>query len=137
MNSPTPNGGETFLTYAIRFTERARRELKEAKDWLASLTGDALADEWETGLFDALTRLTAFPTGYPLAANQKRFPNMQVRYMLYRRRPDSQMAYHLFFTAEPDTDDGPIVTIFHIRHAARRPITRTEAQAIIREINAP
>jgi len=42
-----------------------------------------------------------------------------------------------FYTIRQDSLDGPRVTILHIRHAARKPLTREEARAIEAGQNDP
>jgi hypothetical protein len=59
--------------------------------------------------------------------------------MVYRRPGSSpnSVAYLVLFTVEDNTPDGPRVTILHVRHAARKPLSRAEARAIQNEDTSP
>lgn len=121
---------ENITKYALRITERTQREIEEAHSWLASLTDERVAEEWEDGLYEELLTLSIFPNRCVVADESRHFPKIMVRQTVYRRRPHSSAAYRILFRVQDETDDGPIVRIMHIRHAARRPITRAEAREI-------
>jgi plasmid stabilization system protein ParE len=133
MSSSPHEQDNSPVVFAIRFTQRARREIKESRDWLASLIGDDLADEWEAGFLTAVRGLATMPGRYPIAPEDAYFSGITVRQMVYRRRSDSSSAFRVLFTAKAESDDGPVVTVYHVRHAARRPVSRAEARKIAAE----
>ncbi len=124
-------------TYALRFSPRALADIEAAFERLLFLTGVAAAIAWKDGLFDAAATLATNPRRLAVAPESRFFTRRfssgdGVRQLLYRRTPASPF-YRLFFVATDDTDDGPTVILLHLRHGARRPLTRSEAQEIERE----
>ena len=113
--------------YAVRFTPRARADVDAAHTRFVALVGEAIADEWLTGLFDAAATLATMPRR-ALAPEDARFTT-EVRHLVYRRRPAS-VAYRILFTIVESQEDAPFVRILHVRHGAARPITRAEAREI-------
>jgi hypothetical protein len=53
----------------------------------------------------------------------------EVRHIRYQRTSGSAV-YHAYYTVTDDGPDGPLVVVFHIRHASRRPLTPKEARAL-------
>ncbi len=47
----------------------------------------------------------------------------------HRYSPGSA-TYHIFFTVAEAEEDAPYVYILHVRHGARKPMTRAEARKI-------
>lgn len=115
--------------YALRFQERALRDIDAAFVRLAELTSDEIADEWRDGLREAIAGLAASPRRHPLAPERFR---REVRHLLYQR-PGSRVTYRVLFTVtgeEEGASEGPTVTILHLRHGAAKPLTRAEARQV-------
>lgn len=58
---------------------------------------------------------------------ESKLTGWEVRRLLYRRTVGSA-AYHVLYTVDEAGDDGPRVTVFHIRHAARKPLSAKESR---------
>jgi plasmid stabilization system protein ParE len=135
MSDPKDADDGEPMVYAIRIAPRARREAMEAALWLAEQTGDAdLAREWQRGLDSALATLATNPQRFVVLPRETRLFGIgrDIRRLLYRRTPDSA-AYLVFYTVAETSDDGPRVSVIHIRHASRRPLTPKEARALREE----
>lgn len=120
-----PQETDEPLHYAIRVYEHAVRDINEACIYLAETISVEHANEWKTGLKDALAELSEFPRRCPLVTERFR---REVRHLVYRR-------YRVFFTIineDATSEDPPTVLIMCLRHSASRPLTRRE----IREIEA-
>ena len=116
-------------TYAIRFRRQARQDMDEARERLADIMSQDHADNWHDGLIDSLAGLATNPNRYPLAHENRLFQD-DVHVFPYRRSRDS-IAYRVFYTiAEATDDDAAFVYVLHIRHGARKPMTRAEVQKI-------
>lgn len=115
-------------SYAIRLHQRAQRDIDEALLRLADLAGEQIAAEWREGLLDALATLAARPRRYPLAREDRLF-RREVRQLVYRRTPGGP-AYRALYTVYEADDEAPFVFVLHIRHGARRPLSRAEAGEI-------
>ena len=113
--------------YALRFTERALADADAAHARFVELTGQATADAWKDGLFEAIGALATLPNRAPVP-EATRF-QQDVRQILYRR-PGSRVVYRVLFLVQEASPDGPTVTIIAVRHGAARPITQAEARAM-------
>lgn len=122
-----PEHEETPRIYALRFTPRARNDIDAAHARFLVLSGEAVADAWKAGLFDAVATLATTPRRQT-APESARF-RQEVRQLIYRRRPGS-VAYRVLFTLVEADADAPYVRILHVRHGSARPITRAEAREI-------
>lgn len=125
------------MQYAVRFGERANRESAEAVVRLFDLTDNQeIARSWLVGLREAAGTLNTNPRRFAVRPTESRFIGLPVRRLLYRRplSSTSSPAYHLFYFVEDQSQDGPLVFVFHIRHAARRPMTRRDAKEIAAEL---
>lgn len=115
-------------TYAIRFHRQARQDMDEARERLADMRGQDHADNWHDGLLDTLAGLAINPNRHPLAHENRLFQD-EVHVFPYRRSRDS-VAYRVFYTIAEADDDAAFVYVLHVRHGARKPITRAEARKI-------
>jgi hypothetical protein len=111
--------------YIIRMTEEARREIDAEHLRINDASGYRVADEWKTGLIQAIGKLNLFPTGYPAAAESAEVPEgVLVRQMIYRRRKGRSAPAHrvLFSLDDPEEaerrGDPPAVHVLHVRNAA-------------------
>lgn len=129
--SPRGEDPERPSHYRVRLSAQAQLDFKEATFRLADLTGQpALAGAWGERFYEALAGLATNPRGHAVAALETRRFGRETRRLLYRRSSGS-VAYHVLFTLADDTPDGPTVTVVHVRHAARKPLTREEALRIL------
>jgi len=115
-------------TYAIRIHRLARRDIDEAINRMAIFTDEKYATEWHDGLLGKLAALAALPKRGPIAEENRLF-RIEVRVIPYRFGPGSAIYRVLYSINEPD-EDAPFVHVLHVRHAARKPMTRAEAQKI-------
>lgn len=119
---------EDEKSYALRVRRRALLDMQEALVRLAELVDDEYAVAWFSTLEDTLAKVATFPRRWPVAEENHLF-RQEVRALPYRygsRTP----AYRILFTIAEDEYDAPTVYILHVRHGARRPISRVEARKI-------
>ncbi len=115
-------------SYAIRIHRQAAADMDEAHNRMAIFSGTLYADTWQNGLRDVLASLAVNPSRYPLAHEQRLFRSA-VRVYPYRFRPGN-VIYRILYEIVAEELESPYVHILHIRHAARKPMTRTEARKI-------
>jgi len=113
------------VVYPIRLTAPAIEDIEQAVTYLSESAGEIIAEEWQTGLFEVLRKIATFPRSNNLA-RENRYLSGEIRQIVYRRRPGA-VAYRVLFTLVEKEDDPPFVRVLHIRHGARRPMTRSEA----------
>jgi plasmid stabilization system protein ParE len=127
--TPSPGDEEADRVYAVRLDPRARADIDAAHVHFVEISGDAVADEWQNGLFAALATLAQLPRRQPIAPENRHF-RREVRQLVYRRRPGS-VAYRVLFTINSEAaDEAPSVYILHVRHGTARPMTQAEARRI-------
>jgi hypothetical protein len=119
--------------YSVRLTPQADREAVEAAAWLSEQAGggEERARDWYAGLLRMVGTLATDPGRLAVRERESRLLGRPVRALSYRHTPSgSRVAYHAFYQVEDDSPDGPRVTVIHVRHAARRLLTRSEARVI-------
>ena len=128
MNKADANNEEPLQTYAIRILPQAKRDIDNATMRTADLNGNDIALDWYENLHLVMMTLATLPRRCPIAPEDSFFKR-QIRQLQCRRTSDSP-AYRILFTVAEDSDDAPTVSILHVRHAARKPMTRKEAREI-------
>ncbi len=127
MNEDT----EDARVYAVRLSRQADQDAEEATLYLDNATSDkTLAKEWLVGLYLEIGRLATSPRRHVVLEGETRLFGRETRRVIYRRSPSS-VAYLVFFSVAEVSEDGPTVTILHIRHGSRKPLTRAEALEIL------
>lgn len=74
--------------------------------------------------------LSTNPRRFPVAEQESHLFGLNLRRMLYRQTVGSRAAYHVLYTITEEGEDGPLVKVIHIRHAAQKPLNRREARRI-------
>jgi hypothetical protein len=116
---------EPVKRYAVRLIHSATDDLHYHRDRLATLADDATADQWLSGLLEAISHLASAPFR-PVSPKTGMF-SCEVRAFVYRR-PGSSVSHRILFTIREASQDGPLVVILHIRHGTAGPIQRYEAR---------
>lgn len=125
------NGAEEVPSYAVRLSPRAQKDVEEAALRLADLTQDPdTGEQWSQGLYLEISKLATLPRRYAVIARETRLFGQEMRRLVYRLSASS-VAYLVLFSVAEEGEDGPTVTILHVRHGGRKPLTRAEAQQIL------
>ncbi len=112
----------------IRILPHAERDIEAHLVRIADIAGAEAGRAWYDGLRVTIASLSQNPRRYPMVSENQRF-RAEVRQLLYRRVPRGS-AWRVLFTVQEESEDAPTVNILHVRHAAQKPITRTEAKQI-------
>lgn len=122
---------EQPIRYAVRYSTRARRDFDFAVADYNDYTGDERrAAQLYQRIDDTAMSLGELPDRYAVAEQESAVLGFTVRRVLARLSRNSVVAYHLLYYAVEQSDDGPRVTVVHIRHASRAPMTADEARDI-------
>ena len=117
--------------YALRYSPRADRDLIQLVVDYADFTEDAFkAVQLRDGIRAKAATLVENPEANQIDEHVAVLMGFPVRHKLYRGTRKSRVAYYIFYRITED-DDGPRVTLMHIRHAARAPLTKAEAREIL------
>lgn len=119
---------EKPVIYAVRFSERAKRDADFVTVYLADAVTEQLAVKWRAGLNKSVGTLSLFPHRNAIIAEGLLF-SVPVRDLLYRRTNESK-TYRILYHIVENSEDGPQVTLIHVRLAERPPITAEEAREI-------
>lgn len=121
------------MRYAVRLSEKARREIDAATAYLADVAGDTIADAWQDGLLDAVSTLRQFPSRCPIVPEADAFTR-EVRHLIYRRpgAGRSSPAYRVLFEIREGGGEGLTVFILHVRYGGMAPIDTDAAREIER-----
>lgn len=132
---------EEPISYPIRLTGSARKDIDDAHIRFVTFGGERLADEWKESLFAELQRLGGMAKGYPVTVLESRLLKIEVRAFTFERRR-SAVSYRVLYAVVSDEQhelagagDPPFVLLLHVHHAARRPMTRKEADALRRSLD--
>jgi plasmid stabilization system protein ParE len=112
----------------IRYTRRARSEVYEGWKFFADHASEVIADQWEEELEEAISHLASSLIG-EIDEDATQLLGKPTRKMVFRRR-GSAVAYQVYYQIREDPLDAPTIQIMHIRHGARKNITREESLLI-------
>jgi plasmid stabilization system protein ParE len=103
------------MAFRVETTAKAKRDLDAILAWLQSQqAGGEAGLRWFQGLRNAVASLSETPRRCMLSPENEVFP-FEVRQLLYGNRLH---AYRILFTIE-----GDAVTVLHIRHGRRLPLS--------------
>jgi plasmid stabilization system protein ParE len=117
--------------FAVRISVQANRDITQATVRIAGLNDDDKAIAWSEAIHDAIVGLAENPRRFAVDPQATKVLSVETRRFLFHTTPAASMAYHVFFDVQEDGQDGRRVTVMHVRHAARRPMTRAEARQIV------
>lgn len=116
------------LSYVLRISPRAERDIDAHTVRMAELAGPQIARAGYEGRLSAMSVLSQNPRRHAVISENRRF-RCEVRQMLCRRTP-SGPAWRVLFMVRDGGEDAPTVNLLHVRHGAQRPISRTEAREL-------
>jgi plasmid stabilization system protein ParE len=102
------------MAFLVKPTANAKQDARDILVWLRSQEAGETGLRWFQGMQKAIASLSEMPTRCALAPENKNFP-FEVRQLLYGSR---HHRYRILFTIESNT-----VTVLHIRHGRRNPLT--------------
>jgi len=106
------------MAYRVEIAKTAETQLEELYLWVVERAPQPGA-AWFNGLEQAMLSLDQHPQRCPIAPESFR-PEHPIRVLHYGRRPH---VYRVFVTVD---DNARVVRVLHVRHGARRQITRAE-----------
>jgi len=105
------------MKYCIEISSMAEAEADSAFLRLSQITSLVKANQWYSGLLQAIESLSQMPKRCPLARENKYF-SQEIRQLLYGRGRNS---YRVLFTIL-EGQGMSTVRILHIRHASQQTI---------------
>ena len=108
--------------HALRLHRRARADMDEARSQIIQRVNMTQGRQWQADLMGAISTLATYP-GRCAVARESRLFRREIRQLGYQQ-------YRILFTIVEAVEDAPFVFVLHVRHSARRPMTRREAREI-------
>ena len=102
------------MRHKVEISGPAEKDLEEAYLWIRDDAGVATATEWRLGLYKKVQSVETFPMRFGYAFEHYYSP-IELRQALY-------YSHRIIYTVENDKT----VMILHIRHIARKPITKRD-----------
>jgi plasmid stabilization system protein ParE len=115
------------MSFRIELSPKAIDESEEVFLWIREHSGSESAARWYAGLFRAMRTLNEEPTRCHLA-REAAVLGMDIRQLLYG---DRRSGYRILFVVRDDC-----VLVLHIRHGARRSLTRREVRELLDDTNS-
>ncbi|MBW4614718.1 MAG: type II toxin-antitoxin system RelE/ParE family toxin [Desmonostoc vinosum HA7617-LM4] len=103
------------MKYPIEISSVAEAEADNAFLRLSQVTSSTRANQWYSGLLQAIESLSQMPKRCPLAQENQYF-SQEIRQLLYGKGRNS---YRILFTIVGE-EEVPTVRILHIRHATQQ-----------------
>ena len=103
------------MAFRVKTSVTAKRDLDGILGWLLAQGAGETGLRWFQGLREAVKSLAHAPYRCPLAPENALFA-FEVRQLVYGRKPH---VYRILYTIEGDT-----VSIVHVRHGRRQPISK-------------
>jgi plasmid stabilization system protein ParE len=99
------------MAYSVELTHRAKRDLRHLYRRIDA-AGSPSASVWFNGLESAVSSLNEYPARCPVTPERE-----DLRHRLYGA---GRYVYRIIFSIN---EDGRRVTVLHIRHGSRKPIS--------------
>ena len=102
------------MKHKVEMSGPAERDLEDAYLWVRDDASTAVATEWRLGLYKKIESLETFSRRFGYAFEHFYSP-IELRQAIY-------FSHRIIYTIEDDST----VLVLHIRHAARRPISKRD-----------
>jgi plasmid stabilization system protein ParE len=118
------------MNYRVALSARAERDRDAAFSWYAENYSPEFAARWYNGLTQAIQSLGRDPLRCGVAHEDDKF-SFELRELLFWGR---QHKHRVLFTVQDD-----VVAVLHIRHSARRDLTRSDlsSRALVAHLQPP
>ena len=124
MSAITSDNHDEPIRYAIRFYERASRDIDATVVYLADKVSQPYARSWYIGITKAIQSLSQLPERYALAPESVFV--VPTRNLTWAR-PNTSVSHRILYHVVHGGQDGFVVWIMYVRGATMAPITLNEA----------
>ncbi len=109
------------MNFRVRVTDSALGDVAAVFEWIRAQGAPRSAEDWYWDVMDAMDSLSAFPERCPIALENEQFAEAEIRQRIVGE-------YRILFTIR-----GRIVSIVHVRNAARQPASPEELRRSLAE----
>ena len=110
------------MAFRVEIQPQALADPDSIADNIKARSSFATAEKWFNGVLDDIASLKGVPERCSVAPESEDL-DREVRVLLHGRRNRS---YKIYFSVHHETAISGVVSIFHVRHWARRPVHADE-----------
>lgn len=119
------------MAFSVEISPRAFQDLDDLATELKERSqSHTVARTWFLAILDAIDGLTEMPERCPIVV-EAGADVVRVRLLLHGR---SSRKYRIYYSVQKDTRFAGTVSVFHIRHWARKALRADEIQELMNEI---
>jgi plasmid stabilization system protein ParE len=115
------------MAFHVEIQPQAFDDLDSIAKFIKTSSSFATAEKWFNGIMGEIASLEEMPERCPIAPESDDLPR-QVRVLLHGRR---NRTYKVYFGVQQTTPGHGVVSIYHVRHYARKPLTNEELDELM------
>jgi len=115
------------MAFHVEIQPQAYDDLDLIAGYIKDRSSFATAEKWFNGIMDQIATLEAMPERCPIASESEDL-GQQVRVLLYGRK---NRTYRVFFGVKQTSPSHGVVSVYHVRHWARKPLTNEELEELM------
>jgi len=118
------------MAFSVEISPQAFRDLDDLAIYLLERSQSrSVARKWFLSVLDSIDSLSTLPERHPVVALAE--PDVEIVRLLTHGRRNRK--YKIYYCVRKRSPSSGIVSVFHIRHWARRPVSANELQALRHE----
>jgi plasmid stabilization system protein ParE len=120
------------MAFRVEISPRAFQDLDEIAQYIQENGSFEQAEKWFDGMIDAIQNLKEMPKRCPVADESEEL-GQEVRLLLHGTR---NHRYRVYYSVQQRTRSTGTVHVFHVRHWARRSLSRHQLLELMRRPTA-
>ena len=121
------NSFEPSMGFEVQITDEAFEDLDAIVGFIKGEASIDIARKWFTSILNTIETLKEMPGRCSLAPESTEIQD-EIRVLLHGRRKGT---YKIYFKIVQATFPNVLVQVFHVRHSARKPLTRHELDELM------
>ena len=115
------------MAFRVDIQPQALEDLDSIAEYIKARSSFATAEKWFNGIMDEMASLKEMPERCIVASESEELDH-EVRVLLHGRK---NRTYKIYFSIRQETSSEGTVSIFHVRHWARKPLTTEELEELM------
>jgi plasmid stabilization system protein ParE len=118
------------MAFRVEIQPQAFDDLDRLADYIKARGSLRAAEKWFNGIIDEIASLKELPQRCPIAPESEEL-GQEVRVLFFGRR---NRRYKVYFSITHQTPTTGLVSIFHIRHWAKQPLSNEELDELVDDV---
>ena len=115
------------MAFEVLITDKAFADLDAIMGFITGEASIDIARKWFAAILGAIETLGEMPARCPLAPEAEELGE-EIRLLLHGKK---NRAYKIYFKLHHTVESSGSVRVFHVRHWARKPLTREELEELM------